>query len=140
MSHTLRRQRPAELLLVEDCPADARFLQEVLKDLALPTTLHVVEDGPPALAFLRKHGAYAPAHTPDLVLLDMFLPGLSDSEIYVAMKQDVSLAQIPVCLFVQDAHDLSIARIAAHGLPLPFTLTKPAQAEPLNEILRTLPG
>src|SRR5215813_4383531 len=140
MSHTLRRPRPAELLLVEDCPADARFLQEVLKDLALPTTLQVVEDGQPALAFLRKHGAYAQAHTPDLVLLDTFLPLLSGQEVYAAMQQDVSLAQIAVCLFVQDAHDPSLARIAAQGLPIPFTLTKPVQAESLTELLRTLPG
>src|SRR5262249_26568397 len=116
MPHTLQREKPVDILLVEDCPADARFLREVLKDLALPTTLHVVEEGLPALAFLRKHGAYAQAHTPDLVLLDTFLPGLAGHEIYVAMQQDVSLAQIAVCLFVQDEHDPTLARIEAHGL------------------------
>ena len=139
MRPILQRERPVEILLVEDCAADARFLHEVLKDIALPTTLHVVEDGQPALAFLRKHGAYAQAPTPDLVLLDLFLPRLSGQEVFVAMKQDVSLAQIPVCLFVQDEHDPSLASIEAHGLPIPFTLTKPVQAEHLTEILSTLP-
>src|SRR5919198_6452300 len=111
MSYTPQRARPVEILLVEDCAADVRFLHEVLTDIALPTTLHVVEDGLPALAFLRKHGAYAQAPTPHLVLLDLFLPVLSGQEVFVTMKQDVSLAQIPVCLFVQDQDDPHLTRL-----------------------------
>jgi CheY-like chemotaxis protein len=139
MRHPLQRERPRELLLVEDCAADARFLREVLIDLALPTILHVVEDGQPALAFLGKHGPYAQAPTPDLVLLDLFLPVLSGHEVFLAMQQDRRLAQIPVCLFVQGEDDPSLVRIKAHGLPVPYTLTKPVEAEPLSEILSTLP-
>jgi two-component system response regulator len=140
MRHTLQRERPLELLLVEDCAADARFLREVLTDIALSTTLHVVEDGQPALAFLRKQETFAQAPTPDLVLLDLFLPLVSGHEVFVEMSQDVSLAQIPVCLFVQGPSDPSLIRIKEHGLPVPRTLTKPVQAEPLTEILCTLPG
>ena len=139
MHHTFQGQRPLEILLVEDCAADARLLHEVLKAIALPTTLQVVEDGLPALAFLRKHGAYAQAPTPDLVLLDLFLPVLSGQEVFVAMKQDVRFAQIPVCLFVQDPYDPHLTRLAAQGLPVPCVLTKPVQAEHLTEILCTLP-
>jgi two-component system, chemotaxis family, response regulator Rcp1 len=139
MSHALQRERPLELLLVEDNAGDARLLQEVLKDIALPTTLHVLEDGQPALAFLRKQRAYAQASTPDLVLLDVFLPVLLGREVFVAMKQEVSLAQIPVCLFVQDPHDPILVQLQDHGLQVPHILTKPVQTEPLMEILRTLP-
>jgi CheY-like chemotaxis protein len=136
MSHTLQKDRPVEILLVEDCAADVRFLQEVLRDIPLPTTLHVVEDGRPALAFLRKHGAYAQAPTPELVLLDLFLPLLSGQEVFVTMQQDVSLAQIPVCLFVQDQDDPHLTQIKHQGLPAPYALTKPVQAEHLTAILR----
>ena len=135
MRHTLQRERPLELLLVEDCAADARFLQEVLTDIGLPTTLHVVEDGQPALAFLGKHGTYAQAPTPDMVLLDLFLPVLSGHEVFVAIKQDGRLAQIPVYLFVQGEDDPSLTRIKAHGLPVPYMLTKPVQAEPLTAVV-----
>src|SRR5215831_5152012 len=105
MPHTLQGERPLELLLVEDNEADARWLQEVLTDISLATTLHVVEDGEPALAFLRKQAIYAQAPIPDLVLLDPFLPLLSGQDVFVAMQQDRSLARIPVCLFVQDQDD-----------------------------------
>jgi len=60
-------------------------------------------------------------------------------EVFVAIKHDGRLAQIPVCLFVQGEDDPSLARIKAHGLPVPYTLTTPVQAEPLTEILSTLP-
>ena len=107
----------------------------MLKDIVLPTTLHVVEDGEPALAFLRKHRAFAQAPTPDLVLLDLFLPMLSGQEVFVEMKQDMTLAQIPVCLFVQGQHDPQLVRIKHQGLPVTCTLTKPVQAEHLTAIL-----
>src|SRR6266436_1575316 len=129
MRHVLQRERPVEILLVEDCAADARFLHEVLTDIAVPTTLHVVEDGEPALAFLCKHGAYAQAPTPDLVLLDLFLPVLSGQDVFVEMKQDVNLTQIPVCLFVQGSQDPTLVQLQDNGLQVPCELTKPVQVE-----------
>jgi len=140
MSQVLQTAQPVEILLVEDNEADARYLQEVLSDIALPTSLYVVEDGQPALAFLRKHGPYVQAPTPDLVLLDLFLPVLSGQDVFVEMKRDVILAQIPVCLFVQDEGDPGLTRIKTHGLPVNCTLTKPVRAETLSEILRALPS
>lgn len=138
MGHTLQRERPVEILLVEDNAGDTRLLQEVLKGISLPTTLHVVEDGEPALAFLRKQEGYARVPTPDLVLLDLFLPRLSGHEVFVAMQHDVSLARIPVYLFVGDRDDPHLARIKDQGLPLPCSLTKPVRAEHLTAILRDL--
>jgi two-component system, chemotaxis family, response regulator Rcp1 len=140
MSQVPQTARPVEILLVEDNEADARYLQEVLSDIALPTSLYVVEDGQPALAFLRKHGPYVQAPTPDLVLLDLFLPVLSGQDVFVEMKRDVILAQIPVCLFVQDEGDPGLTRIKTHGLPVNCTLTKPVRAETLSEILRAIPS
>jgi CheY-like chemotaxis protein len=140
MSQVPQTARPVEILLVEDNEADARYLQEVLSDIALLTSLYVVEDGQPALAFLRKHGPYVQAPTPDLVLLDLFLPVLSGPDVFVEMKRDVILAQIPVCLFVQDEGDPGLTRLKTHGLPVNCTLTKPVRAETLSEILRALPS
>ena len=140
MSHVPQTARPVEILLVEDNEADARYLQEVLSNIALPTSLHVVEDGQPALAFLRKHGLYVQAPTPDLVLLDLFLPVLTGQDVFVEMKRDVTLAQIPVCLFVQDEQDPGLTQIKTRGLPVNCTLIKPVRVETLSDILYTLPA
>lgn len=140
MNQTLQGERPVEILLAEDNEADARFLHEVLKDVPIPTTLHVVSDGLPALAFLRKQGEYAQAPTPDLVLLDLFMPLLSGPEVFAEIKKDISLASLPVCLFVVDAHDPSLARLRNQGLPVECFLTKPIQAGWLTATLDSLTG
>jgi CheY-like chemotaxis protein len=138
MSHNLREGRPVEILLAEDNEADVRFCQEVLKTVSIPTQLHVVDDGKPALEFLRKRKGYTHVPTPDLVLLDLFLPVFSGHEVFVEMKRDVALARIPVCIFVMDEYDPSIAKIERQGFEVGCSLTKPVQADRLTAILNQI--
>lgn len=88
--------RPIELLVVEDNPADAELLRVKLKKAQVSIHLHVIDNGEDAIAFLRKQGAHHGAPTPDLVLLDLNLPGIHGREVLRRMKQDDTLAVIPV--------------------------------------------
>ena len=72
--------RPFEILLIEDNPGDVRLTQEALKEGIVLNNLSVVEDGVQALAFLRKENRYAKVVRPDLILLDLNLPGLDGLE------------------------------------------------------------
>ncbi len=65
--------RAVKLLLVEDNPAEVQRLKEFLQEVAIPTTLHAVERGEVALAFLRNEGQYAEAPPPDVMVLDLDL-------------------------------------------------------------------
>jgi len=67
-------EEPLHILLVEDNPADVRLRQELLKEVPIPTSLSVVNDGEQAMAFLRREGQYAGAPSPDFILLDLRLP------------------------------------------------------------------
>ena len=69
------RGRILEILLVEDNPADARLVHEALKEHPTPYHLTVVSDGEAALTYLHQQGAYAYVSRPDIVLLDINLPG-----------------------------------------------------------------
>ena len=83
-----------EILLVEDNPADARLTAEVFKQAKLRNILHVAEDGETALAMLRD-----PARRrPDLILLDLNLPGIDGREVLLELKSDPELLAIPVCV------------------------------------------
>ena len=83
-----------EILLVEDNPADARLTAEVFKQAKLRNVLHVAEDGETALAMLRD-----PARRrPDLILLDLNLPGIDGREVLLELKSDPELFAIPVCV------------------------------------------
>jgi len=93
-----------EILLVEDNPADVRLTVEVFKQAKLRNTLHVAEDGETALAMLRD-----PARPrPDLILLDLNLPGLDGREVLEQIKTDPALLPIPVCILTTSSAERDI--------------------------------
>lgn len=96
-----------EILLVEDNPADARLTAEVFKHAQLHNVLHVAEDGETALSMLRD-----PARRkPDLILLDLNLPGIDGREVLLELKSDPALLAIPVCVLTTSraAEDVATA-------------------------------
>lgn len=100
------------LLLVEDNPADARLVREALAERREPTCLHWVPDGQQALDRLRC----PTSQRPDLVLLDLNLPGLNGLEVLSAIKSDPDLRSLPVVVLTSSAapRDLAAA-YAAHA-------------------------
>lgn len=111
--------RPAEILLVEDNPADIRLTQEVFAEIGLPHRVHVARDGEEALAMLRREGAHAALPEPDLVLLDLNLPGLGGKEVLREMKADPALKRIPVVVLTsstapQDVFDAYDAHVNSY--------------------------
>jgi CheY-like chemotaxis protein len=55
------RERPIEILLIEDNPADVHLTLTALRDARSQNQVHVVTDGEKALAFLKREGAYVNA-------------------------------------------------------------------------------
>ncbi|MDA8164832.1 MAG: response regulator [Desulfobacteraceae bacterium] len=88
--------RPIHLLLIEDNPADARITMEAIKEAGIAGEITLLRHGDEAEAFLHRRGQYAAAERPDLILLDLNLPGKGGREILAAIKQDPSLGSIPV--------------------------------------------
>lgn len=84
------------ILLIEDNPADVRLVREALAESGLRIELHWVPSGEEALGFLHKDAQFSCVPTPDLVLLDLNLPGLSGHEVLARIKNDPALLSIPV--------------------------------------------
>lgn len=87
---------PIEILLVEDNKGDIQLTREAMKARNSVNRLHVVESGEDALDFLYKRKEYQNAVTPDIILLDFNLPGLSGHEVLKTIKNDEELKIIPV--------------------------------------------
>ncbi|MEZ4416932.1 MAG: response regulator [Gemmatimonadota bacterium] len=83
-------------LLVEDNPADVRLVREALRDAPRAVNLHAVEDGDEALEFLERRGGHEEAPRPDLVLLDLNLPGIDGRQVLARIKASEALREIPV--------------------------------------------
>jgi CheY-like chemotaxis protein len=76
----------AQLLLVEDNPADVELVEEALAEAALDCGLSVVRDGRQAIDFIEHLEAADEQCCPDLVLLDLNLPKVSGEEVLNRMR------------------------------------------------------
>jgi CheY-like chemotaxis protein len=128
--------RPVVILLVEDDPGDVRLTREALKDGKLANELHAVADGPSALAFLRREPPFVDAPRPDLIFLDLNLPGMHGTEVLARIKSDEDLVAIPVTVLTTSAADEDITR--SYRLHANAYVTKPVGLEEFLEVVRQL--
>jgi len=84
---------------VDDNPADTDLTAEVLARSGCPSHIHAVTDGVQAIAFLRREGKYAHATVPDIVILDLSLPGKDGRAVLAEVKADPVLRKIPIAIF-----------------------------------------
>ncbi|HEX8432402.1 MAG TPA: response regulator [Longimicrobium sp.] len=108
-----------KIALVEDNP-DNRMLVQALLDGEYDITEY--EDGTQALAGMRRE-------QPDLVLLDISLPGLDGLQVLQAMKGDVTLNDLPVIALT--AHAMSGDRERFLDAGFDGYVTKPITDEEL---------
>lgn len=101
---------PFEILLVDDSRADIQLTQFALLESGTDHNLHVVQGGEQALAFLRRAEPYAGAPRPDLILLDLNMPGMSGHTVLREIKSDKALKSIPVVVLTTSSAPRDIDR------------------------------
>ena len=128
--------RPIEVLLVEDNPADARLAQDTIEQSRQSANITHAEDGEIALEVLRKEGVYASAPRPDLILLDLRMPKKDGSEVLAEINADEDLASIPVMLLTGTEAEASL--LESYSIPPSRYARKPLQLEQFNRVLGAL--
>lgn len=95
------------VLLVEDSPDDIDFARRALQRSGIEHRLVVAEQGDQALALLTGEqtapGSSCPLR-PELVLLDLNIPGMSGRELVGRIKDDPELRAIPVVILSTSEH------------------------------------
>ena len=124
-----------DILLVEDDLGDAGLVKIALKRGQFDVTLHHVKNAVEAMAFLRRIGDFADAPFPDLILLDLNLPGRSGHEILHDLKADKDLHAIPVVVLSTSDAERDVAK--AYALGANTFVTKPMDAD---EFTRAIHG
>ncbi len=81
-----------KVLIVEDNPADAFMIEEMLKELKMELNIKIVEDGLEAVNLLKNKGNVVP----DLIILDLNLPRMDGFDVLKLMKNADDLRTIPV--------------------------------------------
>jgi CheY-like chemotaxis protein len=110
----VRGWRQSVVLLVEDDPDHAELVSRALVEYGDRVHLVHLADGDTALAYLERRGEWAdPARSPrpDLLLLDLRLPGISGREVLEHIRLEPSLCEIPTVILStsESREDLAVA-------------------------------
>ena len=100
----------AEVLLVDDNPADIELTSDLLSKSKRHFRVNAVSNGEEAISFLRRQGKYVDAPSPDLIILDLNLPRKDGREVLSEVKADANLADIPVVIFTTSQASSDITR------------------------------
>ena len=83
-----------KIILVDDDEDDYVFFQQILDFQTFNTTLHRVSNGDELMQTLNKND-----NLPNIIFLDMKLPGKSGLEILELLKADIKLSEIIVAIY-----------------------------------------
>ncbi len=132
------KNNPINILLADDSPTDVMLTREALAHAKVLNTLHVVEDGVEAMAFLRGEGRHAATVRPDLILLDLNMPRKNGLEVLAEIKADEFLRTIPVVILTTSRAEADIMK--AYGSHANCYITKPVDFEAFAEVVRAIEG
>ena len=128
--------RPMEILLVEDSLIFARIAIGALRKAPVHHRLTWLPDGCEALEFLHQRGRYARVPEPDLVLLDLSLPGCDGRDILAQLRADEARRHIPVVIMT--ASTSAADRAAVEQLDVQGYLTKPVNLDEFAALIQQL--
>ena len=132
----IKKNRPVNILLIEDNPGDVRLTQEAFKEGRLSINLEVVMDGVEAIKFLRKEVPYENMVTPDLILLDLNLPKRDGREVLQEIKTDNVLKRIPVVVLTTSNAEQDILK--SYNLHVNCYINKPVDFDKFFDIIQKI--
>jgi len=120
------------VLLVDDDNVNATAVRRVFSDLRIPKPVVHSHDGEEALMYLRDGNN----KKPDLILLDLNMPGMNGIEFLRIIKGDSVLRSIPVVMLTTSDDERDIAE--CFGLNVAGYFVKTFDLDLLDEMVRTV--
>ena len=124
-------RRPVEILHVDDEADYAEITRECFIMSKLSVNLHRAKDGEQCMAFIRKQGEFAGVPSPDIILLDLKMPGMDGREVLAEIFQDPGLRHLPVVILTTSDDEQEV--LAMYQLRCSSYMVKPLD---LNELIR----
>ena len=128
----------ARVLLVDDDAGDQYLVRRALADETRDHELLVIDDGDSALDYLMAApGGDAGARwRPDLVLLDLNLPGSDGFDVLSAVRREPRLESMPVVVISTSSREEDIAR--SYQLGCNAYVVKPESASTFIEVIHAV--
>ncbi|MEU4690569.1 response regulator [Actinoplanes sp. NPDC023714] len=125
-----------ELLLIQDDPADVLLMSDDFLTNKLTNRVQIASNAAIALAYLAGTTPFTRPGRPDLVLLDLNLPGRDGRVVLRRIRADPATASVPVVLLVDSPAAEEILR--AELLPVQGYVVKPVDFDRLVAVVRSL--
>ncbi|HYC54900.1 MAG TPA: response regulator [Candidatus Binatia bacterium] len=130
---------PAEILLVEDNPADVELTLRAFRKNGLNARIKVVTDGLEAVQYLFGEGRFKGRNveeSPKLVLLDLKLPVLDGVEVLRRIRGDARTHNVPVVALTSSVLDRDV--LETYELGVNSYIVKPVDFQQFNEAARVI--
>lgn len=115
----MRCDKPATLLVIEDSDEDFEALNRIIDQICtIPLMIHRCISGDDALDFLNHEGEYNNFNNssrPEIILLDLNLPGTDGREVLAMIKKNTTLRTIPVIVLSTSANPKDIEECYQSG-------------------------
>ena len=129
--------RAAHILLVEDRRMDVELTLDAFREAQLNDTVHVAWTGEQALDYLFGRGEFGDRDRhpmPDLVLLDLKLPGIDGQEVLRQVKATPGLRRLPVVVLTSSREQRDRLECYDHGVN--SFLVKPIDFDGFMDVVR----
>lgn len=100
------------LVMVDDDEDDCLLVEAALFEAYLKCDFYCVKDGLEVMDYLLRRGRYQNPDSsprPDIILLDLNLPGMNGREVLQKLKGDQRFRSIPVIVLTTSNHEEDIA-------------------------------
>jgi CheY-like chemotaxis protein len=127
------------ILLVEDDPGDQELIRRGFSASKVCVEIRVVESGDQALSYLRRREPFFDPKsfpTPDLILLDLNMPGCDGREVLREVRGEPELRHLPVVVLTTSSNRDDVRE--CYELGANSYITKPASFEGFTEVLQSL--
>ena len=127
---------PITILLADDDEDDCLLARKALTANRLANDFHIVNDGQELLDYVFHQGKYVnpeDAPRPDLILLDLNMPGINGHEALAEIKRDPQLRQIPIVILTTSQAEEDVFR--SYDLGANSFVSKPVTFQGLVDCL-----
>lgn len=131
----MKRNNNVRVLIIDDSEADIYLMKNIIfTDFC--GKLDSVKDGIEALAYLYNKDSFAASSLPNLIIMDLNLPGLNGKELLGKIKANKNFNSIPVVMFSTSSNENDINECYRMGASC--YLIKPFNLDEYENIINSI--